>query len=76
MGWQCQTQPRRRSRGRHLIENRAVAPVPDSAKAKIIAGRGVRTTCNDVGLELLYPDIETHHAVVSRYAEQELGLRA
>ena len=28
--------------------------------------RGERTTCSDDGQELLYPDIETHHAVVNR----------
>jgi hypothetical protein len=25
------------------------------------------TKCNDDGLELLYPDIETHHAVIERF---------
>jgi len=28
-----------------------------------------RTKCNDDGQELLYPDIETHHAVVNRTKE-------
>ncbi len=51
---------------RQCIESRAVFPVSDSAKAKIIVDRAERTKCNDDGLELLYPDIETHHAVVSR----------
>ncbi|MFL5244099.1 MAG: hypothetical protein ACJ8FY_18500 [Gemmataceae bacterium] len=51
---------------RQCIECRAVVPVSDSAKAKIIVGRAERTTCNDDGLALLYPEIETHHAVVNR----------
>jgi len=51
---------------RQLIESRAVVPVTDNAKAKIIVSRTERTEPNDDGLELLYPDIETHHAVVNR----------
>lgn len=51
---------------RQCIENRAVIPITDSAKAKIIVARGERTRCNDEGLALLYSDIETHHAVVNR----------
>ncbi len=51
---------------RQCIESRAVFPISDSAKAKIIVFRAERTKCNDDGQELLYPDIETHHAVVSR----------
>jgi hypothetical protein len=48
------------------IDSRAVVPVSDSAKVKIIVGRAERTKCNDDGLALLYPEIDTHHAVVSR----------
>jgi hypothetical protein len=51
---------------RQVIETKPAAPISDSAKAKIIVARGERTTCNDDGLELLYPEIETHHAVVNR----------
>ena len=51
---------------RQCIEGRAVVPVTAEAKAKIIVARVERTTCDDVGLQLLYPDIETHHAVVNR----------
>lgn len=51
---------------RQCIETRALIPITDSAKAKIIVARGERTRCNDEGLALLYPDIETHHAVVNR----------
>jgi hypothetical protein len=40
--------------------------VTDDAKAKIIVARSDRSKCNDDGLELLYPDIQTHHAVVNR----------
>lgn len=54
---------------RQYIEARAVVPVSDSAKAKIIVARGARTKCNDDGLELLYPEIDTHHAVVNRMKE-------
>jgi hypothetical protein len=51
---------------RQCIEGRAVVPVSDSAKAKIIVARSERTTCSDDGQELLYPEIESHHAVVNR----------
>jgi hypothetical protein len=51
---------------RQCIEGRAVVPISDTAKAKIIVGRTERAKCNDDGLELLYSEIETHHAVVNR----------
>ena len=51
---------------RQCIETRAILPVTDTARAKIIVSRGERTTCDDAGLALLYPDIDTHHAVVNR----------
>jgi hypothetical protein len=51
---------------RECIETKAVLPITDDAKAKIIVTRTDRTTCNDDGLALLYPDIDTHHAVVNR----------
>ena len=51
---------------RECIETRAVWPVSDAAKAKIIVARTERTNCSDDGLELLYPDIDTGHAVVNR----------
>ena len=51
---------------RHCIETKAVLPVTNDAKGKIIVARGERTRCDDEGLALLYPDIETHHAVVNR----------
>jgi hypothetical protein len=51
---------------RLVIETKAVLPVSDSAKAKIIVARAERTTCDNAGQELLYPDIETHHPVVNR----------
>ena len=54
---------------RQCIESQAVVPVTDYAKAKIIVGRTERTKCNDDGLELLYPEIDTHHAVVNRMKE-------
>jgi hypothetical protein len=51
---------------RQCIESRALIPISKDAKGKIIVARGERTKCNDDGLELLYPDIDTHHAVVNR----------
>jgi hypothetical protein len=51
---------------RECIETKAVMPVSNDAKAKIIVARTDRTTCDDDGLALLYPDIDTHHAVVNR----------
>jgi hypothetical protein len=55
---------------RQVIETKAALPISDSAKAKIIVARGERTTCNDDGLALLYPEIETHHAVVNRMKDR------
>jgi hypothetical protein len=55
---------------RQCIESRALIPISEDAKGKIIVGRGERTKCNDDGLELLYPDIDTHHAVVNRMKER------
>jgi hypothetical protein len=52
---------------RQYVETQAVFPVSDTAKAKIIVARTERTKCNDDGLELLYPDIDTHHAVIERF---------
>jgi hypothetical protein len=56
---------------RRCIETQAVVSVSKDAKSKIIVGRAPRTTCNDDGLELLYADIETHHAVVCRMKEHQ-----
>jgi hypothetical protein len=55
---------------RQVIETKAVIPVTDDAKAKIIVARGARTKCDDEGLALLYPDIATHHAVVCRMKDR------
>jgi hypothetical protein len=54
---------------RQYIEKKAFAPVSDAAKAKIIVARAEPTKCDDEGLELPYPDIETHHAVIARFKE-------
>jgi hypothetical protein len=51
---------------RHAIETKAVLPVSNDAKAKILVARGARTKCDDSEVELLYPDIDTHHAVINR----------
>jgi hypothetical protein len=51
---------------RECIEKKAVLPITNDAKAKIIVARTDRTMCSDDGLALLYPDIDTHHAVVNR----------
>jgi len=54
---------------RQVIETRAVIQVTESAKAKIIVSPAPRTKCTDEETELLYPEIETHHAVVNRMKE-------
>jgi hypothetical protein len=54
---------------RECIENRAALPVSDRAKAKIIVCAVARQTCSEDGQTLLYPEIETHHAVVNRMKE-------
>jgi hypothetical protein len=51
---------------RQCVESRAVVPLSDGAKAKIIVAPAERTTCSDDGLTLLFPEIEIHHAVVNR----------
>jgi hypothetical protein len=51
---------------RAYVETRAAWPVTDTAKAKILVNREARTIGNDSGTQLLYPEIETHHAVVNR----------
>jgi hypothetical protein len=58
---------------REYIETRAALPVTDSAKAKIIVSRDERTKCDDSECELLYPEIETAHAVVNRFKEAPIG---
>jgi hypothetical protein len=54
---------------RQCIEMKAAVPVSDDAKAKIIVARGERTTVNEDGQQLLYPEIETHHAVINGMKE-------
>jgi hypothetical protein len=51
---------------RQHIESKAIFPVSDSALAKILVSRQPRTSCDHSEVELLYPEIETHHAVISR----------
>jgi len=50
---------------RQLIETRAAWPISDKAKAQILVARA----SNDDPQELLYPEIETHHAVINRMKE-------
>lgn len=52
---------------RQCIEEQALRPVSDSARAKILVSREPRTQCDDTGVDLLYPDVPTHHAVVNRF---------
>jgi hypothetical protein len=59
---------------RGLIEGKAVRPVTDDARAKIIVAQSERTKCNDDGLALLYPDIDTRHAVVNRMKDGAAAL--
>ena len=54
---------------RQCIETKALRQVTDAAKAKILVSRAPRTRCDDSETELLYPDIDTHHAVVNRFKE-------
>jgi hypothetical protein len=58
---------------RQCIENKAIAPVSDALKAKIIVARTPMTNPSDEGEELLYPDIDTGHAVVARMKERAAG---
>jgi hypothetical protein len=56
---------------RSCIEEKAVYPVTESAKAKILVSTAPRTTCDDSGIVLLYPNIETHHAVINRIKAEQ-----
>ena len=51
---------------RHCLETKAIRPLTDDAKAKIIVSPSPRTKCNEDDVILLYPEIETQHAVVNR----------
>jgi hypothetical protein len=51
---------------RICLENRALLPISDGAKAKILVSPSPRTTCDESGVVLLYPEIETHHAIINR----------
>jgi hypothetical protein len=54
---------------REYLETRAVLPVSDQAKAKVLVADSPRSTCDDRGLVLAFPEIETHHAVVNRFKQ-------
>jgi hypothetical protein len=56
-----------RRRAASASKRRRFFPISDAAKAKIIVARTERTKCDDEGLELLYPDIDTHYAVIERF---------
>jgi hypothetical protein len=49
-----------------FIETKAVFPITDSSKAKVIVWPAKRTACGDSEGALLYPEIDTHHAVIER----------
>lgn len=51
---------------RACLEARAVCPLTDSARARVLVSPGPRTKRDDSEVELLYPEIETHHAVINR----------
>jgi hypothetical protein len=51
---------------RKTLETRAIIPLTDDAKAKVLVWPPNRATCGDDGAVVLFPDIETHHAVVNR----------
>jgi hypothetical protein len=54
---------------RQYIETRAALPITEGAKAKILVARQPRTKCDDSEVELLYPELDTHHAVINRIKE-------
>jgi hypothetical protein len=57
---------------RACLESRAVFPISDDAKAKVFVWPANRSTCGDEGVIILWPEIDTHHAVVNRVkAESE-----
>jgi hypothetical protein len=60
---------------RICLETRAVFPISDAAKAKVLVSPSPRTTCDDSGTVILYPDIDTHHSVINRMkaAREEQG---
>ncbi len=51
---------------RECLETKAVFPISDTAKAKVLVTPTVRTTCDDSGTVILYQDLDTHHAVINR----------
>jgi hypothetical protein len=55
---------------RQCLEERAVYPISDTAKAKVLVSPTVRTSCDNSGTIILYADIDTHHAVINRMKEQ------
>ncbi|MFL5329899.1 MAG: hypothetical protein ACJ8C4_13400 [Gemmataceae bacterium] len=55
---------------RDCIQSLAVVPVTEGARAKIIVSRVPRTCCDDSETQLLYPELEIDHAVVSRMKER------
>jgi hypothetical protein len=54
---------------RECLEAKAVFPISESAKAKVLVTPTVRTTCDDSDTIILYADIDTHHAVINRMKE-------
>jgi hypothetical protein len=54
---------------RHCLETRATLPVSNDAKAKIIVAREPITALEGEG-QLLYPEIDTHHAVINEMKEE------
>jgi len=49
---------------RQCLESRAVFPISDSVKAKILVSPAARHVADDSGTVLLYPNIPTSHAVI------------
>jgi hypothetical protein len=52
---------------RAYLESHAVRPITDQAKAMILVSRQPPTGTNQDDVQLLYPDIETGHAVIRRF---------
>jgi hypothetical protein len=55
---------------RRVTKTQAVLPVSDGAMAKVIVVRSARIARGDDGQDLLYPEIDTQHAVVNRMKDR------
>ncbi len=61
---------------RACLDAQAVFPLDDGTKAKVIVWPPNRSTCGDDGAVLLWPEINTSHAVVNRFKESREPIAA